>query len=468
MIVITAERCDHAIEAARKNGRRLEKEVKNVQAAQAFRCTRQGRKITPAECHDCFNTLGPSLRLATNDNRQRCIEINKPSKGKIMNKENPKPKSPLPPAKIEGEVEPKIKPGQIIKVVLEKGQEPVAIKITREMEKDREAALKYAERAARDKSLAEIQLCVAAALYLGSDDSNPLHAPWVIDGHESREDAAKEIFGWSKAVASYRRRLGVVFILQYGKENVLQKASELGISKIPYHKLREFLKAPKRFERFLNTGHFEAADGKVITVDDVLKNPVGQLPLLFESFTEPKPERELPSTASCKSTSAAANALGMTETAPKALLSAKETEERIHNTLASIYENLRTACITMQKESEIWPANALAVINASEPLQKTIESIRDLAARLLSALYAAETEPDKIPEIIGYMVEDSELHQLAEFRLKLSLPGWCRYHNLPETAVQEIAKAQGVGTTDSLDSRTFARFYSEWKKNKGS
>lgn len=463
MIVITAERCDHAIEAARKNGRRLEKEVKNVQAAQAFRCTRQGRKITPAECHDCFNTLGPSLRLATNDNRQRCIEINKPSKGKIMNKENPKPKSPLPPAKIEGEVEPKIKPGQIIKVVLEKGQEPVAIKITKEMAADRHAALNYAGNAVRNKSLAEIQLCVAVALYLGEGT----HAPWVIDGFQSPREAAQTMFGWSDVKTSYRKRLGQAFINQYGKENVLKRSEELGISQIPHYKLREFLQAPKQFEQFLNTGRFEAADGKVITVDDVLKKGVGQLPLLFERFTESRLEKEALPNSPGKAAGAATNDLGMTGDVPKALLSAKETEERIHNTLASMYENLRTACITMQKESEIWPANALAVINASEPLQKTIESIRDLAARINSALYAAETEPDKIPEIIGYMVEDAELHQLAEFRLKLSLPGWCHYHSLPGTAVQEIAKAQGVGTTDSLDSRTFARFYSEWKKNKG-
>lgn len=88
MTAITAEKCERAIKACRKNGRRLEKEVKNAQAAQAFKCSRQGRKVTPAKCHDCFESLEPSLRLATNDKRENCIAIHKTQKSQTLKSED--------------------------------------------------------------------------------------------------------------------------------------------------------------------------------------------------------------------------------------------------------------------------------------------------------------------------------------------------------------------------------------------
>lgn len=455
--------CDQAMKAVHENGERREKEIKKAQASQAFKCSRQGRKVTPAECHDCFASLEPSLRLATNDNRERCIEIHS-KKGRTMKKNTAKFKTPPSPAKVKGESEEKVKSGQVVTVVLEKGQDPVEIKVTKEMMQDREAALNYAVNAVRNKSLAEIQLCVAAALYLGEGE----HAPWVIDGFQSINEAGQVMFGWGHSKINYRQRLGRAFIIQYGKENVLKRSEELGISQIPHRKLREFLKAPRQFEQFLDTGRFETPDGEIITVEQVLEKGVEQLPLLFERFgtsTRDESNRHVPNTGSPTTAepNKTSSVLGMTATVPKALLSARETEERITSTLDTVLSNVYLACVTLQKESQIWPENSLAVILSSDKLQHQLDGILDYTARLISALAAAEREPGQIAEILGYPAEDAEIRQYAEFKLKLSLEGFCKYHDLPEGAVEEIAEKHSIAPGDTLDYKTFARFYSEWR-----
>lgn len=293
-----------------------------------------------------------------------------------------KSKTALTPAKVEGENELKIKPGQTVAVVLEKGQEPVKIKVTKEMAADRHAALNYAENATRNKSLAEIQLCVAVALYLGEGE----HAPWVIDGFQSPREASQTMFGWSDMKISYRKRLGQAFINQYGKENVLQKASEIGISKIPYHKLREFLQAPKHFEQFLNTGHFEAADGNIITVDEVLENPVGQLPLLFERFTEER--KALPETKEDEEPFAGYDDPNDNK------LKLSEKEHLINATFIALRRRLDNDLQAFLHEIGTWPEDAVKIIEVSSLVEKSYEEVKGILYAIHNTATMATYDPE--------------------------------------------------------------------------
>lgn len=269
----------------------------------------------------------------------------------------PKPKSSAASAPAKAEIEkndaemPLAKVGATVEVELEKGQGPVGIKITKEMAADREAALAYATDAARGKALAEIQLCVAAALYLGEGQ----HAPWVIDGFQSPREAAQIMLGWSDMKVSYRKRLGQAFIKQYGKGNVLQRAQEIGVSQVPYHKLREFLKAPKQLEQFLNTGRFLTADNKEITVDDVCKQGVGQLNLLFDEFARASGQRAI------------VNQPGQGAATPEPLkiLPLSEKESIISSTYLLLAMSLEDATRRFAESIQGWPQDAVAVINSS-------------------------------------------------------------------------------------------------------
>gem|GEM_PF-6567588 len=287
---------------------------------------------------------------------------------------------------------PVIKTGKTVKVELEKGQGPVKIKATKEMVADREAAFRYATEAVKNQAIGEIQLCVAAALYLGKGT----HAPWVLDGFDSPREAVKSVFGWSDMKASYRRRIGEALIDQYGKEHVIEKAQDIGLTQVPQCRLREFLKVPKQFAQLLNRGRIALPDGGEITIDNVIETRADQLPLLFERMAAQPRELEKDSD----------DVFGDFDKdnplAEKKTLTAEDLLTK-ENEIAATYNLLRIqveqVLKTFVEKVKLWPKDAVAVSEASP-------KIKDSYDRALGAVFAAHNaatcssyNPDGVPAL---------------------------------------------------------------------
>lgn len=266
---------------------------------QSFFCKRRGHKVAPAQCSDCFDAMSYTERFSYHENRQNCIKENKEKP--VTPK--PSPSSNLPeghqPLPVGAEIE--IKP---------KGQDPIHVQITQEMLADHEAALAYAAQAAHDKMRGEILLNVAVALYAGdagggqtflqpelNRGSTPhtqlrglrkwQHCPWVIDGYTEFKEAIQDVFGISQRVAYFRCAIGKALIANFGKENILAKAEEIGIAQLSHRKLRELIKAPDLFKGLCTRGYATLPSGEEITIETILEKGVAELPQLLLRFTEP-------------------------------------------------------------------------------------------------------------------------------------------------------------------------------------
>lgn len=383
------EKCDQALAEVRTCA---DEEGDAVVKSHSFSCIRQKGIVTQAECLDCWERKPFTEKFKHHENREHCIKENCMKRGRAAKEEKPVKKNTPGKLPAKKEVENLVAVGAKVVVELEDGKAH-EIAVTAEMHADREAALSYAADAAHSKAFAEIQLCVAAALYLGDGE----HAPWVLDNFQSREEAGTTMFGWSHAKLNYRRRLGQAFISQYGKQNVLQRAEELGVSKVPYHKLREFLKAPRLLEQFLNTGRFLTADNKEITVDDICKQGVNQLNLLFEKFTEPR--------ALASSPKGALDPKALfpddpeSEKKAREILSASDVEKKLFNDFLDFEVKFKNATLLMLERVKTWPENAQAVMAASPMLQDVIRGAELEAARSLNVLCAIQRDHTRAPEV---------------------------------------------------------------------
>ncbi len=406
------ERADHDDEA--------------VIVAHSFYCKELKRTVSQAECEDCWKRKPFTEKFKYHENREICKEVHDmkksstpPAKGKLPAKKNRGPHEDG--NRIHGEN--LVPVGAKVVIELEDGKAH-EIAITAEMHADREAALSYAADAAQSKAMAEIQLCVAAALYLGEGE----HAPWVIDGFQSVTEAGTTMFGWSQTKLSFRQRLGQTFINQYGKDRVLQRASELGIAQIPHYKLREFLKAPKLFEQFLNTGRFVTPDNKEITIDDICKQGIGQLNLLFEKFTE---SHALPAGKDSGKGTLDPKKLFPGEDefdkATKKMLSASDIEKKLFSDFLDIEAKFKLATIAMLEAVKTWPENVRAVMAASPMLQDSIRAAELEAARSLNVLCAIQRD-------------HSRAHEVAEHDYSGGLAGFLTVLNDAEPEKSEVPK----------------------------
>ncbi len=370
-------KCKEAISVIQESASDQKAKADELQLSKAFFCAKRSGNVTPAECADCFEKIEPSLRLLFNDNRDKCIAIHgkelKVKKEVKNEKKNIPAKNPTT-----------LKIGSTVKVELEKGQPQVEILISSEMAQDREAALSYAEDAVKNKSLAEIQLCVAAALYLGEGE----HAPWVIDEFESPRVAAQVMFGWSDMKVSYRKRLGQAFIKQYGKDNVLQRAEEIGLGRIPQRKLREFLKAPEQFARFLDTGRFTSVGGEEITIDQILKKGVEELPRLFSKFTADKPVEKKALPPAKKDDPF--NDFDDPENTRKTLA---EKEALIDSSFIALHNRLENDLTAFVNQVKLWPEDAVKIIESSPKIEESYEKVKSLLYALHNTATVATYNP---------------------------------------------------------------------------
>lgn len=371
------EKSTQVLEAVRKSAETEDEIIR----AQSHYCSRHGRLVKPAECHDCFRNQPPSVRLLGGGNRQTCIQKHKVKEESVASTNLPSSINPKP-----------ISVGKKVTVTVEKGQDPIRVQITAEMAADREAALNYASEAVRNKTMAEVQLCVAAALYLGDG----IHAPWVIDGFSSPQEAAQVMLGWTAAVASRRRRIGQQLIDAYGKEQVLEKAKGIGVASLPYYKLRELLRFPRQFEKLLTSGHIALPSGEQITIDTILETGIDKLPQLFEQIAAQPVQQKGVKKQGIN---------GWAGRNPMTGTTAAETEELILVTLSQLKTRLKVLLVGLANEVAGWPKNAKKVIEGSGKLQEELTEIEDLMARALNGFCILQREPGKVHDVVRTKTE---------------------------------------------------------------
>lgn len=435
MTAITTEACEAAMDKARSQ------DTPDEAAAikrQSFVCKRRGREVSPAQCSDCFEAMSYTERFKYHEKRSDCIKENKLNpklakrlRGKSKKGRAVEEKTPVKPdsAKELAPLNSQLNIGDSVEIK-EKGQESIRVQITKEMAEDRDAALKLVTQAAQDKMRSELLMNVGIALYAGDagksiDDlvkesglvhhsgknhiSDAItrsdrfgreyrqpHVPWVIDGFTNFEDACRETFGLKRQAIYYRRAIGMALIAQYGKENVVAKAEELGIARIPQYKLRELLKAPEFFEQLCTRGYARLENKQEIaevTIDYVLEAGIDKLSELITRFMRAPTGKGL----------AAIEAAG----------TAKDVEDPFkewgdgENPLAQaplvqkeklMAENLQyliSETKRLNKEvGEIfagWPPQAAAIFSASPLLQDMVDEALQPLSHILSAFVVAES-----------------------------------------------------------------------------